>query len=160
MAMYLRNQMVKLIFKLDVFLHSLSEDKLLHIFDSSGNQLFYLWSIFLNFHRANIKKILEFLRNQWTIDRKAEWSIWMIYTKVEMPHQYISSVVDESSYHVLRGKTGRKLTNDPAHTAAMRAELHRRSIAQMRGHHLDLRLVRNQWLLIDPKADRVSYVRG
>ncbi|XP_073123959.1 uncharacterized protein [Henckelia pumila] len=225
----------------DVFLHSLSEEKLLRVFDSIGNQLFYLWSIFLNFHRANIKKILEFLRNQWAIDRKAEWSIWMVYTKVEMPHQYISSVVDESSYQVLRGKAPvlRKLTSDPVNTAAMRAELHRRSIAQMRinnrsiqdmhifgdpsripivivervvsaplrstsgnsyfsqveqkdtnsliggfgpdptnklsgatstrqngrtlkivifvhgfqGHHLDLRLVRNQWLLIDPKVE-------
>ncbi|KZV39666.1 hypothetical protein F511_22691 [Dorcoceras hygrometricum] len=217
----------------DVFLHSLSDDKLLRVFDSIGSQLFYLWSIFLNFHRANSKKILEFLRNQWAIDRKAEWSIWMVYTKVEMPHQYISSVVNESSYHGLRGKAPvlRKLTTDPAHSAAMRAELHRRSIAQMRinnrsiqdmhifgdtsripivivervlsaplrsasgnsyfsqleqkdtnsliggfgpdqtnkllgatstrqngrtlkiGHHLDLRLVRNQWLLIDPKVE-------
>ncbi|KAL0421850.1 UNVERIFIED_CONTAM: hypothetical protein Slati_3207900 [Sesamum latifolium] len=189
---------------------------------------------------ANIKKIVEFLCNQWALDRRAEWSIWMVYTKVEMPHQYISNVVDDSSIHGLRGRAPslRKLTGDPAQTAAMRAELHRRSIAQMRinnrsiqdlhifgdpsrvpiilvervvnapvrptsgnsylshvdqkdtnsltagvgsdssnklsgasprqsgrvlkivvfvhgfqGHHLDLRLVRNQWLLIDPKVE-------
>ncbi|KAI3464023.1 hypothetical protein Pfo_020686 [Paulownia fortunei] len=233
-------------FQHDGFLSLLSEDKLLRSFDLIGNQVFYLWSIFLNFHRANIKKILEFLCNQWAVDRKAEWSIWMVYTKVEMPHQYISSVVDDSSNHGLRGRgpSLRKLTVDPAQTAAMRVELHRRSIAQMRinnrsiqdlhifgdpsripivivervvnapvrstsgnsyfsqldqkdtnsliagvdsnpsnklsgatrqngrvlkivvfvhgfqayslyvqGHHLDLRLVRNQWLLIDPKAE-------
>ncbi|KAL0357546.1 UNVERIFIED_CONTAM: protein FAM [Sesamum calycinum] len=206
-------------FRDDGLLYSLSVDKLL---------------------RANIKKIVEFLCNQWALDRRAEWSIWMVYTKVEMPHQYISNVVDDSSIHGLRGRAPslRKLTGDPAQSAAMRAELHRRSIAQMRinnrsiqdlhifgdpsrvpivlvervvnapvrptsgnsyfshvdqkdtnslttgvgsdssnklsgasprqsgrvlkivvfvhgfqGHHLDLRLVRNQWLLIDPKVE-------
>ncbi|PIN22649.1 hypothetical protein CDL12_04633 [Handroanthus impetiginosus] len=227
-------------FQNDGFLHSLSEDKLLKSFDLIGKQVIYLWNIFLNFHRANIKKILEFLCNQWALDRKAEWSIWMVYTKVEMPHQYISSVVDDSSNRGSRGRalSLRKLSVDPAQAAATRAELHRRSIAQMRinnrsiqdlqifgdpsripivivervvnapvrstsgnsyfsqvekkdtnssidglgadpsnklsgastrqngrvlkivvfvhgfqGHHLDLRLVRNQWLLIDPKVE-------
>ncbi|KAL7153367.1 hypothetical protein ABFS83_04G163900 [Erythranthe nasuta] len=223
----------------DGSLHLLSEDNLHKSFDLIGGQVFYLWSTFLNFHRANKTKILEFLCNQWAVDRKAEWSIWMVHTKVEMPHPYISGVVDDSSNHGLRGRglNLRKLTADPAQTAAMRAELHRRSIAQMRinnrfiqdlhifgdpssipivivervvnapvratsgnsyfsqldqkdiqnviadvdskpsnklsgetrqngrvlkivvfvhgfqGHHLDLRLVRNQWLLIDPKAE-------
>ncbi|KAL0342774.1 UNVERIFIED_CONTAM: hypothetical protein Scaly_1940000 [Sesamum calycinum] len=186
--------------------------------------------------RANTKKILEFLRNQWAVNRKAEWSIWMVHTKVDMPHQYISSLVDASTYHGLHGRlpVPRKLTDDPAQAAAMRAELHRRSIAQMmmnnrsiqdmhifgdparipivivervinaplrstsgnsyftqldrkdtnslmagsgsnpikltgrpndrvlkivvfvhgfQGHHLDLRLIRNQWLLLDPKTE-------
>ncbi|KAL0385010.1 UNVERIFIED_CONTAM: protein FAM [Sesamum radiatum] len=121
-------------FRDDGLLHSLSVDKLLRSFDLIGNQMSYLWSVFLNFHRANIKKIVEFLCNQWALDRRAEWSIWMVYTKVEMPHQYISNVVDDSSIHGLRGRAPslRKLTGDPAQTAAMRAELHRRSIAQMR----------------------------
>ncbi|KAK4427205.1 hypothetical protein Salat_1489400 [Sesamum alatum] len=226
-------------FRDDDLLHSLSVDKLLRSFDLIGNQMSYLWSVFLNFHRANIKKILEFLCNQWALDRRAEWSIWMVYTKVEMPHQYISSAVDDSSIHGRgRAPSLRKLTGDPVQTATMRAELHRRSIAQMRinnrsiqdlhifgdpsrvpivlvervvnapvratsgnsylshvdqketnsltagvgsdssnklsgasprqngrvlkivvfvhgfqGHHLDLRLVRNQWLLIDPKVE-------
>lgn len=229
----------KVDFQHDDFLHTFSEDKLVKSFNLIGNQVFYLWSTFLNFHRANAKKILEFLCNQWAVDRKAEWSIWMVYTKAEMPHQYISSVVDDSSMRGLRGRGSslRKLTGDPGQTAAMRAELHRRSIAQMRinnrsiqdlhifgdpsripivivervvnapvrstsgnfcfnqldqkgtngsvvrvdsnpsnklsgttrqtgrvlkivvfvhgfqGHHLDLRLVRNQWLMIDPKAE-------
>lgn len=221
-------------------LDSLSNDELLRSFHILGNQTFYLWSMFLKFHRANKIKILEYLRDQWAIDRRAEWSIWMVYSKVEMPHQYISSAVDDSSYHRFHGRAPvlRKITEDPAQTAAMRAELHRRSIAQMRinsrsiqdmhifgdpsripimivertvnaplrstsgnsyfsradqknkvsplsevgskamdklsgvnsrqsgrvlkvvvfvhgfqGHHLDLRLVRNQWLLIDPKVE-------
>ncbi|GFP79957.1 protein fam135b [Phtheirospermum japonicum] len=222
----------------DDFLHCMSEDELLKSFDLIGNQLFHLWSTFLNFHRANIKKILDFLRNQWAVERKAEWSIWMVYTKVEMPHQYISSVVDDSSIRGSRGRGHlRKSSIDPVQTAIMRVELHRRSIAQMRmnnrsiqdlqifedpsripivvvervvnapvrstsgnsyfsqldqkdtnslivgvdsnpsnklsvatrqngrvlkivvfvhgfqGHHLDLRLVRNQWLLMDPKVE-------
>uniref|UniRef100_A0A7N0TVR9 DUF676 domain-containing protein n=1 Tax=Kalanchoe fedtschenkoi TaxID=63787 RepID=A0A7N0TVR9_KALFE len=212
-------------------------------FSFVGNQMLYVWNLLLNFHRINRKKLLEFLRESWANDRRAEWSIWMVYSKVEMPHQYISSAVDDSSYHGSgrKGPILRKLTDDPAQASAMRADLHRRSIAQMRinnrsiqdmqiygdpsripivliervinsplrttsgnsyfsnlsyrdvpslqgksglkssrfsnnpspsnnsqnthvlkivvfvhgfqGHHLDLRLVRNQWLLIDPKAE-------
>ncbi|KAL1531794.1 protein FAM135B-like isoform X3 [Salvia divinorum] len=229
----------KVDFQHNGFLYSFSEEKLVKSFDLISNRVNYLWSTFLNFHRANAKKILESLCNQWAVDRKAEWSIWMVYTKAEIPHQYISSVVDDTTIRGLRGRGSslRKLTGDPAQSAAMRAELHRRSIAQMRinnrsiqdlhmfgdpshipiviveravnaplcstkgifsfnqldqkytnglvagvdsipsnklsgttrqtgrvlkivvfvhgfqGHHLDLRLVRNQWLLIDPKAE-------
>ncbi|KAL6538299.1 hypothetical protein OROGR_012287 [Orobanche gracilis] len=223
-------------FRQDDVFHFMSEDELFKLFDLIGDQAFHLWGTFLNFHRANIKKILEFLRNQWAVDRKAEWSIWMVYTKVQMPHQYISSVVDD---FYIRGSRGRghlrKFGIDNVQTAIMRVELHRRSIAQMRinnrciqdlqifgdpsripivvvervvnapvrstsgssyfsrldqqdtniligvdsnppnmsgstrqsgrvlkivvfvhgfqGHHLDLRLIRNQWLLIDPKVE-------
>ncbi|CAL5352372.1 unnamed protein product [Camellia sinensis] len=230
-------------FQSSEFFHSLSRDELLNYFHSLGSQILYLWNTFLKFHRENKIKILEYLRDVWAVDRRAEWSIWMVYSKVDMPHQYITSGVD-GSYHGIRGKVSvlRKLTDDvidqPAQTAAMRAELHRRSIEQMRinnrsiqdlhifgdpsgipiiivervvnaplrstsgnsyfthlnqkdtsslstdigfkgknklsaaspqqngrvlrivvfvhgfqGHHLDLRLVRNQWLLIDPKVE-------
>ncbi|KAK1426355.1 hypothetical protein QVD17_15026 [Tagetes erecta] len=216
------------------YLYSLQHDELYRLFHSIGDQIFYLWSTFLKFHRANKTKILDHLRNSWAIDRRAEWSIWMVYAKVEMPHQSTRSDIDDLSYHGLRGKVPvlRKITEDPSQAAAMRAELHRRSIAQMRmnnssiqdlqifgdpsripiiivervvnapllspngntyfrnmdtkdtngmlpqidssfssskqkgrilkiavfvhgfqGHHLDLRLVRNQWLLIDPKVE-------
>ncbi|KAL5787558.1 hypothetical protein ACOSP7_004507 [Xanthoceras sorbifolium] len=219
----------------------LSLDDLLNSFHMLGNQILYLWNSFLMFHRANKMKIMEFLRDAWANDRKAEWSIWMVYSKVDMPHHFISGV-DESSYQGIRAKalSMRKfnVSEDPAQSAAMRAELHRRSIAQMRinnrslqdmhifgdpsripivivervvsaplrstsghsyfshldprdnpglfivpsvgagkkatgtnsqqsgrvlkivvfvhgfqGHHLDLRLVRNQWLFIDPKIE-------
>ncbi|KDO50637.1 hypothetical protein CISIN_1g003622mg [Citrus sinensis] len=222
--------------------HSLPWDDLLNAFHTLGNQILYLWNTFLMFHRANRRKIMEYLRDAWASDRRAEWSIWMVYSKVELPHHFISSRVDESSYPGTRGKalSLRKfgISDDPAQSAAMRAELHRRSIAQMRinnrslqdmyifgdpssipivivdrvvqaplhktsgnsyfchpdqrdnpgvhsghsseavkkstgassqqcgrvlkivvfvhgfqGHHLDLRLVRNQWLLIDPKIE-------
>ncbi|KAL7202592.1 hypothetical protein ACSBR1_034122 [Camellia fascicularis] len=226
-------------FQSNEFFHSLSRDELLNYFHSLGSQILYLWNTFLKFHRENKIKILEYLRDVWAVDRRAEWSIWMVYSKVDMPHQYITSGVD-GSYHGIRGKVSvlRKLPDDPAQTAAMRAELHRRSIEQMRinnrsiqdlhifgdpsgipiiivervvnaplrstsgnsyfthlnqkdtsslstdigfkgksklsaasprqngrvlrivvfvhgfqGHHLDLRLVRNQWLLIDPKVE-------
>ncbi|KAK2664209.1 hypothetical protein Ddye_002783 [Dipteronia dyeriana] len=219
----------------------LLSDDLLNSFNMLGNQILYLWNTFLMFHRANKTKIMEFMRDAWANDRKAEWSIWMVYSKIEMPNHFISGV-DGSSYQGIRGKalSLRKLNvnEDPAQSAAMRAELHRRSIAQMRinnrslqdmhifgdpsripivilervvnaplrstsghsyfshldlrnnpglfigpsigagkkatgsnsqqssrvlkivvfvhgfqGHHLDLRLVRNQWLLIDPKIE-------
>ncbi|KAG4931039.1 hypothetical protein AAZX31_17G181500 [Glycine max] len=211
-------------------LRSLSKRELLNCYHSVGNRLLYLWNIFLKFHRDNKTKILEFLHDAWAKDRKAEWSIWMVYSKVEMPHHYINSGVHR------RVSSLWKLPDEPPQTAATRAELHRRSIAQMRinnrsiqdmhifgdpssipivivervmnaprrtisdnsylrqvelvnshsfqtglnldtankisapqtstrvlkivvfvhgfqGHHLDLRLIRNQWLLIDPKVE-------
>ncbi|CAE5962559.1 unnamed protein product [Arabidopsis arenosa] len=212
----------------DDWLHELSKDHLSRIFHLLGTQLHYLWTTFLGFHRDNHTKILEYLRDIWTKDRRAEWSIWMVYSKVEMPHHFINSgmtdILNQSAHKRASG-----VLNEPAQIAATRAELHRRSIAQMRinnrsiqdmhilgdpmrvpiviiervlnaprrtlsdnsylrhmdlldssllnghkdeaektkatnsqqsarelkivGHHLDLRLVRNQWLLIDPKIE-------
>ncbi|KAK7412094.1 hypothetical protein VNO78_03541 [Psophocarpus tetragonolobus] len=214
-----------------------SWDEMLNSFQSIGNQLLCLWNTFLKFHRENKTKILEFLRNSWANDRRTEWSIWMVYSKVDMPHQYMSNGVQGTSlYRSLRGRSSstRRFNDDPVQTATMRAELHRRGIAQMKinngslqdmyifgdplrvpiiiverlenmyrsasvnsyflpledkarhilengsraiiklpgnspqqndhvlrvvvfvhgfqGHHLDLRLIRNQWLLIDPKV--------
>lgn len=40
---------------------------------------------------------MRFLRDTWAKDRRAEWSIWMVYSKVEMPHHYLNSWQDESS---------------------------------------------------------------
>lgn len=53
-------------------LNSLSESDLLDCCHSVGDQLFYLWNTFLKFHRDNKTKILEFLRDAWAKDRKAE----------------------------------------------------------------------------------------
>ncbi|XP_047168520.1 protein FAM135B-like isoform X1 [Vigna umbellata] len=214
-----------------------SWDDMLNSFQSIGNQLLYIWNTFLKFHRENKTKIMEFLSNSWANDRRTEWSIWMMYSKVDMPHQYMSNGVEGTSlYRSLRGgrlASTRRFNDDPIQTATMRAELHRRGIAQMKinnrslqdlyiyedplrvpiiiverlenmyrstnvksyflpfededkhilengskaviklpgnhpqqnehvlrvvvfvhgfqGHHLDLRLIRNQWLLLDPK---------
>ncbi|KAF2324203.1 hypothetical protein GH714_009937 [Hevea brasiliensis] len=105
--------------------------------------------------KVNNTKILEFLSDAWAKDRRAEWSIWMVYSKVEMPHHYISTGNHDSSHHVVDKRVSSfwKLADEPVQTAATRAELHRRSIAQMRGHHLDLQLLRNQWLLMEPKTE-------
>ncbi|KAL8167837.1 hypothetical protein V2J09_009336, partial [Rumex salicifolius] len=217
---------------------SLSGDMLGYSAHLVGDQINHLWNMFLNFHRANKIKILEYLRWAWASDRRVEWSIWMVHSKMDIPHHYIRSRVDDQSSHGRQGEVSvlRRLTDDPAQTATTRAELHRRSVSQMRinsrsiqdmqifadpshvpivivehvintpnrsrtgdshlhiydqnvsttllselkavgkfsaadhqsrscilrvvvfvhgfqGHHLDLRLVRNQWLLIDPKAE-------
>ncbi|KAJ0250635.1 putative serine esterase family protein [Hirschfeldia incana] len=220
----------------DDWLHNFSKEHLSRTFHLLGTQLHYLWNTFLTFHRDNNTKILEYLRDIWTKDRRAEWSIWMVYSKVEMPHHFISGVDDTSNHSSHKRVTSALKLNDPAQVAATRAELHRRSIAQMRinnrtvqdmhifgdpmrvpiviiervwnaprrtfsensymrhvdkidssllnghddesgtrkhnnsqhngrelkivvfvhgfqGHHLDLRLIRNQWLLIDPKIE-------
>ncbi|XP_044511003.1 protein FAM135B-like isoform X2 [Mangifera indica] len=218
-------------FRRDLLLCSLSEENLMKIFDFLGNKVFFLWNMFLNFHRANSRKILTYLRNAWAKDRRAEWSIWMLYSKLEMPYHYLNSGLEEPPHNGVHERVSSLLKlNDPAQLAAMHAELHRRSIAQMKinnrfiqdmhifrdpshipivivehimntfsensylknvdligghgpssisgkqlpgasppqqsrdlkvvvfvhgfqGHHLDLRLIRNQWLLIDPKIE-------
>ncbi|KAJ7965893.1 hypothetical protein O6P43_015451 [Quillaja saponaria] len=225
-----------LVFQSDQKLSSLSRSDLVNCFHSVGDQVLCLWNIFLKFHRANKSKILEFLRDASAKDRRAEWSIWMVHSKVEMPHHYINSGGDNSSHNGVHRRVSSLLKlGDPAQAAEMRAELHRRSIAQMRinnrsiqdmhifgdpsripilivervmnaprrtisensylrhvelvdsyglltgssseaasklstqrnthilriaifvhgfqGHHLDLRLVKNQWLLLDPKME-------
>ncbi|KAH9616475.1 hypothetical protein KSS87_009440, partial [Heliosperma pusillum] len=233
-------------FRSNGVLMSLSKDNLLWSAHIIGDQIHFLWNVFLKFHRANKTKITEYLRESWAKDRKTEWSIWMVHSKVDMPHHYISSRGDDILHHGgLRGKGSvlRKIIDDitpfycslqPSQAAAARAEQHRQSIAQMminsrsiqdlqmfgdplqvpvlivervinaprrsysgnsyfcdadqkapsniitefkttskmsgaeqqarvlkivvfvhgfQGHHLDLRLVRNQWLLIDPKVE-------
>lgn len=219
---------------------SLPRNVVLNSLHVLGDQVSYLWNTFLQFHRSNKTRILECLRDAWAKDRRAEWSIWMVYSKVEMPHHFLNSSADDSSHHGVHKRVSNmlKLTDDPAQTAALRAERHRRSIAQMKinnrsiqdmhifgdpssipvlivervmnaprrttsensylrhldvidspgspsapgseagdkltsmnkhangrvlkavvfvhgfqGHHLDLRLVRNQWLLFDPKIE-------
>ncbi|WOL04103.1 hypothetical protein Cni_G12824 [Canna indica] len=217
----------------DVRLYTLSKEEMLDVYFTLGNQLSFLWNTFLKFHRINKIPILEHLHGLWAMDRKAEWSIWMVHSKIEVPHRYLKSGADDSSHHNALGKVVglKKSSDEPAQSAATRAELHRRSIAQMKinshsiqdmhifgdpsrvpvvlieqhvitntnststtldendasitttpefnfvskfsmgpkrsgrvlraiifvhgfqGHHLDLRLVRNQWLLIDPGAE-------
>uniref|UniRef100_A0A3Q7FS44 Uncharacterized protein n=1 Tax=Solanum lycopersicum TaxID=4081 RepID=A0A3Q7FS44_SOLLC len=133
----------------DGVLQSQSKDELLQLYHSLGDQVFYLWSMFMRFHRTHKTSIMDFLREQWAIDRRAEWSIWMVHSKVEMPHQYISSDIDSSSYHGSRGRAPvlRKISEDPAQTAAMRADLHRKSIAQMR---INSRSIQDMHIFGDP----------
>ncbi|MBA0567689.1 hypothetical protein Golob_005236, partial [Gossypium lobatum] len=141
----------RLEFLSDRLLHNLSKDDVLKIFNLSGDQVFYLWNTFLNFHRDSKTRILDFLRDEWAKDRRAEWSIWMVYSKVDMPHRYINGSFDESSHQIVhkRGSSLWKLTDDPAQMAAMRAELHRRSIAQMR---MNNRSIQDMQIFGDPSG--------
>ncbi|WZY97364.1 hypothetical protein YC2023_069693 [Brassica napus] len=117
----------------DEWLHNFSKEHLSRTFHLLGTQLHHLWNTFLAFHRENNTKILEYLRDTWTKDRRAEWSIWMVYSKVEMPHHFISGMDDTSNHSSHKRATTSVLKlNDPAQVAATRADLHRRSIAQMR----------------------------
>ncbi|XP_073003189.1 uncharacterized protein [Typha latifolia] len=224
-------------FNNDVMLYTLSKEELLDMFLTVGSQLLFIWNAFLMFHRTNRIKILEYLYDVWATDRKTEWSIWTVHSKIDIPHRYLRSGTDDSSNRNSLGRAivSRKFTEDPAQNASSRAELHRKSIAQMKinnssiqdlqifgdpshvpiviieqhvmtvpqhgsgdnlhsqdqtentlmprrpreyilpkvgsskrngrilkvvvfvhgfqGHHLDLRLVRNQWLLLDPGAE-------
>ncbi|KAM3273585.1 hypothetical protein ACQJBY_043034 [Aegilops geniculata] len=140
----------------DGMLYTLSSEELLELFVTVSSQLSLLWNAFLKFHRINKTKILDYLRDIWAVDRKAEWSIWTNHSKIEIPHRYLRSMSDDPPHRqhsLLRVSGSRKFHEDPVQNSASRAELHRKSIAQMKGHHLDLRLVRNQWLLLDPGAE-------
>lgn len=33
------------------------------------------------------------------MDRKAEWSIWMVHSKIEIPHRYLRSGTDDSLHN-------------------------------------------------------------
>ncbi|GAU14295.1 hypothetical protein TSUD_308540 [Trifolium subterraneum] len=129
--------------------HSLSQNELLDCFHSLGDQLYYLWKIFLKIHRENKTEILEFLRNTWAKDRKSEWSIWMMYSKVEMPHHYINSGNDESSRRGMHKRVSSlwKLPDEPHETAITCAEHHRRNIAQMR---INNRSIQDMQIFGDP----------
>uniref|UniRef100_A0ACD5YCH1 Uncharacterized protein n=2 Tax=Avena sativa TaxID=4498 RepID=A0ACD5YCH1_AVESA len=223
----------------DRMLYAFSSEELLELFLTVSSQLSLLWNTFLKFHRINKTKILDYLRDIWAIDRKSEWSIWTNYSKIEIPHRYLRSMSEDSSHRqsLLRVSGSRKFHEDPVQNSSSRADLHRKSIAQMKintrsvqdmhiyadpsrvpvvlieqhlmvvpqhgsrkelatnsaeqkdtivlpklqgesstlknttgkkggrvlravifvhgfqGHHLDLRLVRNQWLLLDPGAE-------
>ncbi|XP_050232196.1 uncharacterized protein LOC126680935 [Mercurialis annua] len=117
----------------DGLLHSVSSDDLFDSLHFLGDQILHLWNTFLMFHRANKTKILEFLRDGWADGRRAEWSIWMIHSKVEMPLDYLNSRIDAPSFN-LHGKSLShwNFSGDPVQTASIRAELHRQSIAKMR----------------------------
>ncbi|MED6181734.1 hypothetical protein PIB30_022172 [Stylosanthes scabra] len=127
---------------------SLSINQLLDYFHILGDQMTHLWNVFMKFHRNNKTKILEFLRDTWATDRKAEWSIWMVYTKVEMP-PHIKNESDESSHQGghRRVPSLLKMSEEPHQTAATRAELHRRSIAQMK---INSRSIQDMHIFGDP----------
>ncbi|KAL4333362.1 hypothetical protein GQ457_07G024560 [Hibiscus cannabinus] len=130
---------------------NLTKDDVTRMFNQSGDQVSHLWRIFLTFHRDNKTRIMEVLHDAWAKDRKAEWSIWMVYTKVEMPHHYINRGFGESSRNVLhkRGSSLWKLSDDPVHMAEMKADLHRRSIAQMK---INSRSIQDMQIFGDPSA--------
>ncbi|CAH2038426.1 unnamed protein product [Thlaspi arvense] len=191
----------------DDWLRNFSKEHLSRTFHLLGTQLQYLWNIFLTFHRDNNSKTLDYLRDIWTKDRRAEWSIWMVYSKVEMPHHFISGMDDTSNHSSHKRATSalndinnravqdmhifgdpmrvpiviiERVWNAPRRTFSDNSYMrhvdkidssllngndeesgtrkHNNSQQSGRelkivGHHLDLRLVRNQWLLIDPKIE-------
>ncbi|PPE01246.1 hypothetical protein GOBAR_DD01740 [Gossypium barbadense] len=77
----------RLEFQNDRLVHNLSKDDVLKIFNLSGDQVFYLWNTFLNFCGDSKTRILDFLHDEWAKDRRAEWSIWMVHSKVDMPRR-------------------------------------------------------------------------
>uniref|UniRef100_A0A453HMD6 Uncharacterized protein n=1 Tax=Aegilops tauschii subsp. strangulata TaxID=200361 RepID=A0A453HMD6_AEGTS len=87
----------------DAMLYTLSKEELLELFEIVSDQLSLVWSGFLKFHRTNKLKILDYLHDIWDVDRKSEWSIWIVHSKIEIPHRYMHGMGDSSSpRHSLR----------------------------------------------------------
>jgi hypothetical protein len=49
--------------------------------------------------RTHRVKILDYLHAIWDFDRKSEWSIWIIHSKIDIPHRYLRSMTDDSPRH-------------------------------------------------------------
>ncbi|XP_078434063.1 uncharacterized protein LOC144705326 isoform X2 [Wolffia australiana] len=141
----------------NVMLDSLSYEELFEAFNHLGGELSSLWNAFLKFHRNNRTKILEHLREAWSADRKAEWSIWMIHSVMAVPHRYLRSGSNESSHYSVLGKVSmpRRFGDDPAQAAITRAELHRKSIMQMK---MNSRSIQDMYIFGDPSRVPVVHV--
>ena len=74
----------------------------------------HIQQCFLDLFRINKTKILDYLHDVWAIDRKAEWSIWTVHSKIEIPHRYLRSMDDDSSHRhsLLRVSGSRKFHDD------------------------------------------------
>jgi len=57
-------------------------------------------------------KVLQYLYDVWAVDRKTEWSIWMVHSKIDIPHRYLRSADDDSSYRNSLGKVVIRKSND------------------------------------------------
>lgn len=68
----------------------------------------------LPLYRINRFKIVDYLHDVWANDRKTEWSIWTVHSKIEIPHRYLRSGTDESSHRNSIGKmvASRKIPED------------------------------------------------
>ena len=64
-------------------------------------------------HRDHKTRVLKQLHDTWANDRRAEWSIWIVSSKVDVLHQNVGSQVDDSNNGVL-GKSSAlpKITED------------------------------------------------
>lgn len=62
--------------------------------------------------RINRVKILEHLLGVWAMDRKVDWSIWVVHSKMEVPNHYLRNGSNESSHHNTTGKVAVRKVND------------------------------------------------
>ncbi|KAF0895854.1 hypothetical protein E2562_016582 [Oryza meyeriana var. granulata] len=141
----------------DVALYTLSKEDLLELFQTVSSQVSFLWNAFLKFHRANKIKILKHLHSIWDANRKSEWSIWIVHSEVDIPHRYLSSLSGKSSprHSLLRSSSSRKLHPDPVQNSSSRAEIHRRSIAQMK---INARSVQDMQIYANPSEIPVVHI--
>lgn len=212
-----------------------SRSELFEAFQALGGELSMLWNVFLKFHRSHRLLLWEYLKGVWADERRTEWSMWLIHSRMELSSSGSRKDLDSLSHNMqlLSKPVVKKPIEEASIVSASRAELHRKTLEQMKmnsralqdmqifgvpsllpilvveshtvpmetiasnttlpskhigsgtsfllekpgnllqlasktpgkvlrvvifvhgfqGHHLDLRLVRNQWLLLDPNAE-------
>lgn len=62
--------------------------------------------------RINRVKILEHLLGVWAMDRKIDWSIWVVHSKMDVLSHYLRNGSNESSHHNITGKVAVRKAND------------------------------------------------
>ncbi|MFQ6667278.1 hypothetical protein Gotur_033352 [Gossypium turneri] len=186
----------RLEFQSDRLLHNLSKDDVLKIFYLSGDQVFYLWNTFLNFHRLAHTSSLPFLAPAQMAAMRAELHrrsiaqmrmnnrsiqdmqifgdpsgipIVIIEHVMNTPQRTSSDnlymrnldIIDSiTTSTVPSSEAVKKLSSASATQSGRDLKIvifvhgfQASFFSPTLGHHLDLRLVRNQWLSIDPKIE-------
>lgn len=112
----------------------LSKADTLKAFRALSTQLSSIWSSFFTFHREHRIEILEYLRHVWMEDRSTEWSMWLVHRMELKQNKAANGDSGDDSRYLQFAKEffTRTSSEDPALVAAAAAELHRRSIEQMK----------------------------
>ncbi|PWZ25673.1 Protein FAM135B [Zea mays] len=165
----------------DILLYTLSEEELFELFQIVSSQLSFIWNEFLKFHRTHKDKPIQNSMSQAELHRKSIAQMKINTPSVQDMHIYadpscIPVVRIEQHVMVIPQHCSSKdfLTDasEPAHTIVPPPLLQGQSLGEetcgfksgrilravifvhgFQGHHLDLRLVKNQWLLLDPGAE-------
>lgn len=127
--------------------------ELLTAFQALGSELSVLWNGFLKFHRSNRSLLLEYLRGVWADERSTEWSMWLIRSKMDNDIGYESS----RNLQLPNKSLLKKSYEEASLGSASRAELHRKSLEQMK---MNSRALQDMQIFGDPSQMPILYLES